>query len=73
MIRQKAAGPKLTAVVTHALLEWELRALAALHSCSPETREFQIDVSQRLGEAEAREAAMMPTRHALRLISGGRA
>ena len=73
MSRQKAAVPKLTAVVTPRLREWELRALAALRSCSPEARELQIDVSQRLGEAEAREASMIPTRPALRLISGGRA
>lgn len=73
MSRQKGSSPVLTPVLKPAeLLAWERRALAALRSCSPEAREFQIDVSQRLGEAEALEAARMPTRPALRLISGGR-
>lgn len=71
MSRQKAAGPKLTAVVTPALLEWELRALAALRLCSFGARELQIDITERIAEAEASKEANKPVRPALRLITGG--
>lgn len=73
MSRKEGASPALTPVLKPAeLLAWERRALEALRLCSPGARELQIDVSQRLGKAEALEAAMMRTRPALRMIRGGR-